>query len=188
MPLRSVQLIALELEAETHIVLQRVPRSTTAEHVADELTDAVVAEQVFHDAQTVQVVDTRQWTADRFADWDVRRQELIDGPRLVILLDAASGERLLKTAPQTASWAGGVRLPAERDVRPAESDDEKAAGRETLERLCRERPELVSEYRHQTIGVNLSDGRLFTPTLSESALSRARSELDEGIIFLSRFH
>jgi hypothetical protein len=182
----SADLVAAELEAGARLVLQRVPRSTTAEVFAAALSWGVVVNaSAFPLPGHVRVLDARL-VAD-FSDWDRRRAELgtPDSP-LVVLLDVVSARALLQAAPQACSWAGGVRMPAERTVRGARSEEELAIGARALVRALQRNPEFAATHAGLSVGVDILSERLFAGRRDAGILDLARENLDEGIIFIAQ--
>ena len=185
--------LKLELEAGALLVLQRVSPSLTAEALAVGLSSALegpvelVIEPFTEGPRPPRLLDARSLPPGAFHSWEPRRAELAlsDAP-LIVLLDVDTGRRLLREAPHVASWAGGVRMPSEPTVRPAETAQERRLGRNALSRAQSERPELADRWDGQTLGVAIGSDRLFFPSTSASALQQARAEMDEGILYLHR--
>lgn len=119
---RTLPRVAFDLRSGAPLVLQRVGRSTTPDEVAAglsaQLGSPVRVAPHFDDTADVAVIDGRSLRATDFATWDPRRATLVPpGASRVVLLDVATASWLLQNAPHTASWAGGVNLPADPTVR-----------------------------------------------------------------------
>lgn len=177
----SGERVATDLAAGAQVVLQRVPRSMSAEALAAELEATLVTDWGPPIPGMLRVIDARQRAAD-FVDLDLRRAVLatVDSP-LVVVLDAASARAMLADAPHLASWAGGVWLPGERAVRYVESDAERERGRILLRRRLIEEG-LDVQVRGLSVGVDLATTRLFVPRGDDDAITLARRSLDEGIV------
>lgn len=191
--MNSAALLALELRAGLPLALQRVRRSETAEAFAAELGDSldgavrVVSHPLEPPGEGVRVLDGRRFREEDFAAWDMERARLASAEHpLVILLDVATTRWLLQAAPHVASWASGVRLPVPSAVRVARSKDELAAGRRWLQRLLRDDPVFSARHHGMTIAIDLLTGKDFVPSPPTTALERARDNLDEGIVFVTR--
>lgn len=132
------------------------------------------------------MLDARPLDAANIANLEgVRREGIPVGVGLIVVLDARTGVLALQNAPHLCSWAGGVWLP-ERAVRYARAEDEVETGRRLLSAALKEEPSLAMRVSGVSIGIDLHTKRVFEPTLSEDALTRARWELDEGILFVER--
>lgn len=189
----TAEAVALQVLAELPVVLQRIPSALSCDAFIAALREQLAGEIVrvtdpLEARPTcVRVLDARQGTEQTFRSWEARRAELgtLRSP-LVVLLNAESTRALLRAAPHVASWAGGVQLPVERSVRPAQSEQELRLGSNALSRIRRAQADLLRAYLGRTIGVQLGADRVFVPTLGASALDAAREELDEGIIYMVR--
>lgn len=185
--------LKLEIDTGALLILQRVSPGLSSEALADQLSSALgspveaVIEPFTDGPGPPRLLDARSLPPGAFHSWEPRRAELAlpDAP-LIVLLDVASGRRLLREAPHVATWAGGVRMPPEPTVRPAETAQERRLGRNALSRAQSERPELADRWDGQTLGVAIGSDRLFFPSTSASALQQARAEMDEGILYLHR--
>ncbi|MFH1466908.1 MAG: hypothetical protein ABIO70_21165 [Pseudomonadota bacterium] len=181
----SVDLVAAEIRAGALMVLQRVPRNCTAACIAAALPGGVAVDAPAPPMPNqVRVFDAR--LVRDFSDWDRRRAELgtPDSP-LVVLLDVVSARTLLRAAPQACSWAGGVRLPAERTVRGARSEEELTLGARALVRALQENPEFSEAHAGLSVGVDILSERLFVGRRDAGILDLARENLDEGIVYLA---
>lgn len=186
---RTIPRIAFDLRSGAPLVLQRVGRSTTSEEVAAalaaELGSPVRAASRLDDASGVAVIDGRSLRDTDFATWDLRRATLVPpGASRVVLLDAATASWLLQNAPHTASWAGGVSLPADPAVRAAQSDEELEAGAALFDRWLREGH--GAALRGQVVALDLVSGRAFVGRVDASPLAVAQEQLDEGIVYVER--
>jgi hypothetical protein len=189
----SLDLVALRVGAGLPLVLQRVPRRLDAQAAAHGLAERlrrpveIVTDAFIAKSDAVRVIDARPLRTDTFQRWDERRAQLGDNRSpLVVLLDANSGKALLKAAPHLSSWAGGVQLPEEKDVRPARSDEELASGRAALQSILYNRPSLYETHSRVPIGVMVGSKRLFLGEGDVYPLQAAREELDEGILYITR--
>lgn len=191
--LDSLDVVALRIQSGLPVVLQRVPRRLDAQAVARGLIErvgraaAVVTDAFTGRSEAVRVIDGRSLRAETFRQWDEDRAQLGDERSpLVVLLDVNSTKALLANAPHLSSWAGGVQLPEEKDVRPARSDDELALGRAALRRILQVRSELRQTHSRVPIGVVLGSDQLFLGEGGVYPLQAAREELDEGIVYITR--
>lgn len=188
----TLELLALSVEHTGGVLLQRVPRALRLEECVRSLTEQLGRPaQAVPDASpprpgVVRVLDARQAPVASFARWDQTREALItpDSP-LVILLNANSAADLLRHAPHLASWAGGVRLPREPEVRAAQSEAELATGQRMVRRLLSARPELREDLEGIVFGVDLATERLFRGAEGYPALHQARDLMDQGIVYLT---
>ena len=127
----------------------------------------------------------RSETADDFSDWDARRPTLASvGHPLLVLLDIASSKRLLRDAPQTVSWAGGIQLADPPTVRPVRSDDELQVAEAAWKRVLAENPDIVAQHRSQIAALDLGSRRLFFERTHVPALYAAQEALDEGLVYI----
>lgn len=177
------------LLAGAPVTLQRVTPGQTAEQFAAAWaalagTPVSVATDLFG-PQRPSVVDLRGGVD--FSWLDARRSDLAAIPgQMLVLVDVQTGRALLRQAPQTASWAGGVHLPHPSAVRPARTDQEVQLGREMLARALREAGPAVHRKSGESVGLNLADARLFFREPHRRPLEAAEEELDEGIIYVGR--
>lgn len=182
----TAEQVAALLSGGATVVLQRAARGVTAEALA-EFVGGHVATDPFEPGAGGRVVDARTWRD--FTGWDVRRGELERAARaspLVLLLDVASSQALLRDAPQTASWAGGVWLPPDPAARPARTEEEFALGARALAEALGGDPIFAATHRGELVAVDLLTRRLFAPTGDASAVDHAREHLDEGILHVGR--
>lgn len=190
MSTNTAELIAVLLLAGQRVVLQRVARTMSAAGLAEQLTTlterpcGVVTDPLSQTPGVVRVLDARMFGVEQFAAWEPAREQLgtPESP-LVVMLDMVSGPAILRAAPHVVSWAGGVRLPAERLVRFARGPDEIALGQRALRNALHEHPEFARRNLGVTVVVDIASERLFEPRRDVSAISRAREELDEGIAY-----
>lgn len=191
----SAEAVALELDTGAWCVLQRVPAGTDADAFASALSDRISAEcrqveDVDFSGQVgpVRLLDARRRVRPRdYAGWDPGRSSLAGPDRpLVVLLNVPASLALLRGAPQVASWAGGVRLPAEPHVRATETDAEEQLGRRKLRTRLHQDPELAERLQGLTFAVELSTGRIFTPSPDSVALLVAAENLDQGVVYVTR--
>ncbi len=189
----TARLVGLQLRAGSRGVLQRVVRGvSTADFAKDLETEAGQPVDVVRtledeaEAATV-LIDLRGALPMTFDGWDPRREDLFPKERsVVVLLDVSGAQALWRAAPQTASWLGGVRLPAEPPVRPAATGQERAEGEAALLRALDAQPDFLEAHRGQTVGVDLFSGRLFAGRTDATPLDLAQEALDQGILFLTR--
>ncbi|MCK6515209.1 hypothetical protein L6R46_09170 [Myxococcota bacterium] len=186
-------MVKLRVRARLPVVLQRVPRRLDAQAAAKGLAKRlrrpteVVTDAFSSRTGTVRVIDARTLRADTFRHWDEGRHQLGDEKSpLIVLLDVNSGKALLAAAPHLSSWAGGVQLPEEKEVRAARSDEELALGRAALQRVLHLRPSLRQTHPRVPIGIMIGSDRLFLGEGDVYPLQAAREEFDEGILFITR--
>ena len=189
----SASLAALDLLGGADLVLQRVPRATSADAIATRLVEELDREgNVVHAADTVspgavRVLDGRALGEDTFSRWDRARATLaMAGSPLVVLLNVEAGRRLLRAAPHVASWAGGVRLPAESVIQIAQSEAQLEAGRAALSRALQSDPALAVRAAGRSVGVVIGSDRVFVMSPDASVVDQARCELDEGLLYVAR--
>ncbi|MEY3210343.1 MAG: hypothetical protein RIT28_824 [Pseudomonadota bacterium] len=188
----SLDAVVLAFESGLPVVLQRVPRSLSAQTAADILTERLgrpvsVVVEPFTQPEGVRVIDGRPLRAEQFERWDQGRHQLGDAVSpLLVLLDVNSGTTLLQRAPHLASWSGGVRLPLEREVRLATSPEEIKLGQAALRRALHAMPELREAHYRAPIGVLVGSDRLFRGEGGVAPLVAAREALDEGILYVTR--
>lgn len=189
----SATLVALDVSGGALVVLQRVPRSTTAESMARRLREELGSEvRVVHSPEAVadaavRVLDGRSLRHDTFARWDQMRPTLArPGSPLVVLLNVEATRALLQAAPHVASWAGGVRLPAEPIIAETRTPAQREAGRLAFARALQADPTLRIRAQGRSVGVVIGSGRTFIMRPDAHIEDQARSELDEGLIYISR--
>lgn len=167
------------------LLLQRCGHSETADAVVERLTTVGINASTAINARTLlRVMDGRSSSHD-FSDWDARRPTLasVEHP-LLVLLDIASSKRLLRDAPQTVSWAGGIQLPDPPTVRPVRSDDELQVAEMAWERVLAENPDISVKHRGQIAALDLGSRRLFFERSNVPALYAAQEALDEGLVYI----
>lgn len=176
----SMEQVALELAAGRIVVLQRVPPQLTALAAMEELA------QYTGQPAPVRLIDARGWLEDRFIGWDIRRAVLAsEASPLVVLLDVLATRSILTAAPQTCSWAGGVRMPVEKVVRLARSPSEIALGKTRLSEWMDAEPGWKT-HLGEPVAIDLGSGRVFWGRELASPLAVAREYLDEGIVYMTR--
>lgn len=153
----------------------------TASSVAQTLSGHVAASPFGHEGDEPVVIDARGQGQEFFESWDDRREELLALPPKVVLLNVAAGRELLRTAPHTASVAGGVMLPAENTARLVETEDEEALGRRELNIALEEVGE--EQFRGCLVGVDLYTKRLYGRP-GEDPRHLAQEDLDFAVLYV----
>jgi hypothetical protein len=142
---------------------------------------AIPAEEIespFIKTERLRVLDARRTL--QFEEWDVERERIAACGQIVVLLDVASSDRLLQQAPHFATWAGGVRLPAESGVRGVQTNREFEVGKRLLSRKLAENPEISGGQ----LAIELASSRIFRPRWNQTALEVAQDRLDQGIVYV----
>jgi hypothetical protein len=181
---RTLDAIAIELLAGAPWVLQRISRAWSVpallRAISARLGAALPQVEGPFTALPLAACDARM-IAD-FTDWEPRRALPAETQRLV-LLDAASGDRLLQQAPQFASYAGGVRLPLDPAIRVARTRAEEKIGEDAFARALSEDPDFAARNRDRFVSVLLGSSALIEPREPCSAIERVLQRTDDGIVY-----
>jgi hypothetical protein len=181
----TAEWVALQLDAGSPLVFQRVPPSLRVDELAGAL-GATVVQSVFGGGTGRRVLDARRWR--EFPDLDTARMDLASETErspLVVMLDHASASALARRAPHTMSWAGGIWLPPDHPVRGVQTEEELAQGERALRVALERDPDFGRLHAGREVAVDLLSKRLFVREGTATALDVAKEHLDDGVVYLA---